>query len=65
MTTQQLTQNLNKAKADYAALVASITINDQVNGNQVKESAIDLAMDEIERLQMTLSVRQQAAEIER
>lgn len=65
MTTQQVTNKLNKAKSNYAALVASITIDDQINGNQVKESAIDLAMDEIERLQMTLSVRQKAAKIER
>ena len=65
MNTQQVINKLSKAKENYAALVASITLDDQINGNQVKESAIDLAMGEIERLQMTLSVRQQAAEIER
>ena len=65
MTTQQIATKLEKAKAKYAVLVSSITLQDQINGNPVKESAIDSAMDMIERLQMTLAVREEASKIER
>ena len=65
MKTSALIKKLEKARADYADAVASITLTELLDGVTcpIKAERIDKAVSNLGRIQRTIAVREEAAKL--
>jgi hypothetical protein len=65
MNTAALSKKLEKAQANYADAVASITLDELLNGVTcpIKAAKIDKAVNALGRIKSTIAVREEAAKL--